>query len=109
MSEQNEAIAAIEKAFESNPQLKEKILDLQRRAVDEGWTPEEHGEKVGELLTANDLEVTPKDLLEMTKDSGAELTDAELEQVAGGSWNEKSCNKTKICESGTSRSCYPHC
>ena len=70
----------------------------------------EHAERVQELLRQNGVELAPEDLLYFIKDSGSELTAAELNQVAGGAgWGRKSCNKRKECPGGTGRSCYPHC
>ena len=108
MSENTSTFDALERAIESNDELKDALIELQRKAVVQGWTREEHAERVQELLQQNGLELAPEDLLTFVKDAGSDLTDDELEQVAGESWG-KSCNKRKECPGGTGRSCYPHC
>ena len=108
MSEGNSTFDELEKTIEGNDELKEALIELQRKAVVDGWTRDEHAERAQELLLQNGLELAPEDLLALIKDSGAELTDVELDQVSGGTWG-KSCNKRKECPGGTGRSCYPHC
>ena len=110
MSDNSSTYDVLEKAIETNGALKDALIEVQRQAVVKGLTQDEHAERVQELLQQNGVELTPEDLLYFIKDSGSELTAAELDQVAGGAgWGRKSCNKWKECPGGTGRSCYPHC
>ncbi|MBQ9003794.1 MAG: Nif11-like leader peptide family natural product precursor [Eggerthellaceae bacterium] len=34
---------------------------------------------------------TPEELIELAKDEGYELTDAQLESISGGGWSSPSC------------------
>ena len=108
MSEDNSKYDTLEKTIESNAELKTALLELQREAVVGGWTQDEHAARAQELLLQSGVELTAEDLLSLIKDSGAELTKDEMDQVSGGKWG-KSCNKWKECPGGTGRSCYPHC
>ena len=110
MDEDNSIFDALEKAVNENDRLKNALLELQRKAATEGWTTDEHAERVKELLQQNDIALSPEAILSVVKDSSSELTDDELDQVsAAGGWGAKSCNKYKECPGGTGRSCYPHC
>lgn len=109
MDENKSTFDALEKTVNENPELKDALLELQRKATVEGWTTDEHAERAKELLQQNGVTLSPEDLLSVIKDAGSEMTDSELDQVsAAGIWG-KSCNKRKVCPGGTGRSCYPHC
>ena len=36
---------------------------------------------------------TPEELIELAKEEGVELTDAQLEEISGGSWSSPSCGE----------------
>lgn len=100
---------ALEKAINESDELKDALLGLQRTATNEGWTTDEHAERVRGLLQQNDIALSSEALLSLIKDAGSELTDEELDQVGvAGGWG-KNCNKWKQYPGGTGRSCYPHC
>ena len=100
---------ALEKAINENDELKGALLETQRKATTEGWTTDEHAERVKDLLRQNGIALSSEALLSLIKDAGFELTDGELDQVGvAGGWG-KNCNKWKQCPGGTGRSCYPHC
>ena len=109
MSDNGTTFDALEKATSENDELKDALLQLQRKATTEGWTTDEHAERAMELLQQNGVTLSPEDLLSFIKDAGSDLTDDELDQVGvAGGWG-KNCNKWKQCPGGTGRSCYPHC
>lgn len=109
MDENGSVFDALEKAINENDELRDTLLDLQRKASNEGWTTDEYAERAKEILQQNDIALAPEAMLSVIKDTGYELTDDELDEmnVAGG-WG-KNCNKRKECPGGTGRSCYPHC
>ncbi len=109
MDESSGTFDALEKAINENEQLKDALLELQRKATTDGWTTDEYAERVKEFLLQNDIALSHESILSVVKDSGSDLTDDELEQIsAAGVWG-KNCNKWKECPGGTGRSCYPHC
>lgn len=108
MDGNREVFDAIEKTIEENADLKETLIKIQREAVTDGWTVEEHSERVLDVLAQNGVEASREAILSLIKDACRTLTDGELDHVDGG-WGIKSCNKNKICPGGTGRSCYPHC
>lgn len=110
MDENSCVFDALEKAVNENDELKDALLELQRKATVEGWTTDEHAERVKEILQQNGIALPPEAILSVVKDSSTELTDDELDQMnATGGWGAKNCNKRKECPGGTGRSCYPHC
>ena len=97
----------LEKLIQNDEGIKDALIEIQRKAIVQGWTTDEHAERVRELLQQRGVELPSDSLYAFVKDSGSDLTDDELDQVSGG-WGEK-CNKWKECPGGTGRSCYPHC
>lgn len=109
MDENGSVFDALEKAINENDELRDILLDLQRKASNEGWTTDEYAERAKEILLQNDIKLPSKALRSVINDIGSELTDEELDEVsAAGIWG-KNCNKRKECPGGTGRSCYPHC
>ena len=72
-------------------QLLERII-MQEKA---GHLPEEIAMIFEDLTTQQKEKAiackTPDELLELAKEEGIELTDAQLEGISGGGWSEPSC------------------
>lgn len=100
---------AIEQAVEKNDELMADMVAIQRKAQLEGWPREKYADKLHVRLAEDGIDASPEALLRMVRDAGTELSDDEVDEVAGGAYGVKSCNKEKKCPGGTGRSCYPHC
>ena len=72
-------------------QLLERLI-MQEKA---GHLPEKTAMNFEDLTTQQKEKAiackTPDELLELAKEEGIELTDAQLEGISGGGWSEPSC------------------
>lgn len=90
--------AEIMKLFESNPSLKEAVLEAQRKAEAEGLPVAEYAKQICELLSGDGISLSAEEAVQLIeKNSGVQISDDELHNVSGG------------CGGGGEDGCNCHC